>query len=371
MKKTYSPILIRLAAAAAALCATSALYLVARANPDWVSGPYMVWSRGAIHILALITGWFPFSLAEFLIYGGIVALTVCTVLTLVRVLTHRRQARSLLRLLATVLLIASCALLFYEGVWALGYHSRPLADSLGYSTAGGYTRDQLASAAKWMLDAVNSEAGLVERDENGVCAGVPFDELSDMACESWNTLASENEYFADFHPVAVKPVLASELMSYANITGIFIAFTGEANLNISAPASSLPFTAAHELAHASMVCPENEANFAAWLACRASSYHIFRYSGALAGFIYLYNSLYREDAEAAFDLYRQLDPLVQADMEYRSEYWASYEGPIEKVSTAVNNAYLQVMAQPDGVKSYGMVSDLLIAAYLSDPLSAY
>ena len=213
---------------------------------------------------------------------------------------------------------------------------------------------------------VNAEAAGVERGEDLVAVGLPFADYARMAKESWTGLAASVPWFADYRPVTPKPVLASVAMSHTNITGIFLAFTGEANINTAAPASSIPYTICHELAHGAMVCPENEANFASWLACRRSPYPLFRYSGALSAFVYTYNALVGEDRETAYDLYRGLCAEAQADLAYRSAYWQQYQGKIEKISTAVNNTYLPAMAQPEGVKSYGMVTDLLICAYLNE-----
>ena len=73
-----------------------------------------------------------------------------------------------------------------------------------------------------------------------------------------------------------------------------------------------------------------------------------------------------ENREAAYDLYRGLCAEAQADLSYRSAYWQRYEGEPARISNAVNNTYLQVMAQPEGVRSYGMVTDLLICVYLNE-----
>lgn len=51
------------------------------------------------------------------------------------------------------------------------------------------------------------------------------------------------------------------------------------------------------------------------------------------------------------------------DMQYGSEYWRQFEGPIAQVSTSVNDAYLKANDQQHGVQSYGLVVDLLIAYY--------
>jgi len=57
-------------------------------------------------------------------------------------------------------------------------------------------------------------------------------------------------------------------MSYLGIGGVYFPFTGEANVNISMPHTSIPFTACHEMAHQIGFAREDEANFIAYIACK-------------------------------------------------------------------------------------------------------
>ena len=45
----------------------------------------------------------------------------------------------------------------------------------------------------------------------------------------------------------------------------------------------------------------------------------------------------------------------------RAEHWAQYEGPVQDVSNAANDAYLKANNQSDGMQSYGRMVDLLLA----------
>jgi len=56
---------------------------------------------------------------------------------------------------------------------------------------------------------------------------------------------------------------------------------------------------------------------------------------------------------------------VEADLRARSEYWSRFEGKVSEAATRMNNAYLMAMSQTHGVKSYGMVVDLLIGDYVA------
>ena len=68
-----------------------------------------------------------------------------------------------------------------------------------------------------------------------------------------------------------KPVLFSELMSYADIAGMYFPFTVESNINTDGPFFTIPATMGHEMAHQCGFMREDEANFIGYLACKDAS----------------------------------------------------------------------------------------------------
>lgn len=158
-----------------------------------------------------------------------------------------------------------------------------------------------------------------------------------------------------------KPVLMSELMSDANIGGIFIPFTMESNINIDGPFFSIPSTMVHELAHQCGFMREDEANFIAYLACKESSDPLMRYSGLLLAFDQSLSALRRVDPERASEIRVGLPEAVQRDMAQRARFWAEHEGVVSDVSNAVNDTYLKANNQAHGVQSYGRMVELLLA----------
>ena len=116
MKQDIKKSLIYLGIAAAALLSAAALYLFAAAHPGWVTSRFLPWSRSAVRALSLITGWLPFSFAEVLICALIIGAVAAAVIITVRICRRRTPPVFLLRAVSFVLLIASCAALFYEGV---------------------------------------------------------------------------------------------------------------------------------------------------------------------------------------------------------------------------------------------------------------
>jgi hypothetical protein len=160
-----------------------------------------------------------------------------------------------------------------------------------------------------------------------------------------------------------KPVLLSELMSYTGITGVYFPFTAEANVNMKNNYSMLPSTISHEMAHQRGFAREDEANFIAYLTCKAHPDSDFQYSGYLLASIHSMNALYNYDRESFTSLSTKYSDGVRRDMNDINKFWKKYEGPVEKISNSINDAYLKANMQNDGVYSYGRMVDLLLAEY--------
>lgn len=158
-----------------------------------------------------------------------------------------------------------------------------------------------------------------------------------------------------------KPVLASELMSYANAAGMFFPFTMESNINVDNPFFVVPWTMAHELAHQCGFMREDEANFIAYLACKASNDTLMRYSGLVLAYDNAMSALRKVDPKRAAQVRAGLSAAVQGDLVQRAQHWAKYEGPVQNASNAANDAYLKANNQADGMQSYGRMVDLLLA----------
>jgi hypothetical protein len=156
-------------------------------------------------------------------------------------------------------------------------------------------------------------------------------------------------------------------MSYTHITGVYTFFTGEANINVNFPDYTIPFTAAHELAHQRGIAREDEANFVAFLVCAASDDPYIRYSGYLNLYEYVASALYSADRRLYTDSYTALPAAVRAERAAYIKFFEKYrENVAANVSESVNNAYLQSQGNTAGTKSYGLVVDLAVAYYRAD-----
>ncbi|HET8647801.1 MAG TPA: DUF3810 family protein, partial [Vicinamibacteria bacterium] len=161
--------------------------------------------------------------------------------------------------------------------------------------------------------------------------------------------------------VRPKRAVLSPLLSYLGISGIFIPFTGEAHVNTTLPDVDVPFAASHELAHQRGLAREEEANYAAAVACRLHPAPEFRYSGALLSSLYVQAALARVDREGAAALEARRSPAVRRDQEALLAWTRRYRTRLTDVSYRVNDTYLRTQGQPLGIRSYGAMVDLLLA----------
>ncbi len=334
--------------------------LWARGDPAGVARLYGPWSRWVSNLLSRVFLLTELAVAEYAVYLLFVAVLV-SIAFLVRAMIRQRSAFPLLIWLSHTALAAVSLVTFFLLVWGLNYFAPPLAGRLTRDTAPKSV-EELYDTAVWLRDEMNRLADTVPRGADNVCEAGTFATLAPEAPDGYDVLAARGDA-ADTGAMPPKRMTASVMMSRVGLAGIYMPFTGEAIVSTDVIDAHLPFTMCHELAHRMGYAPEDEANFIAFLACDSNPNPIFRYSGYHLAFIYCSNALAAEDQDRLAALWAEITPPVMADIEAQSEHLKQYEGPVRDFGESVNNAYLQTMDQPEGVKSYGRVVDLLIAEH--------
>jgi hypothetical protein len=223
--------------------------------------------------------------------------------------------------------------------------------------------EDLSAVATRMAEGVAETASQVERDAEGLCTY--SGSLAETAARAMKNLGTEYAPLAGYYP-NVKKVLWSEFLSYQQISGVFSPFTIEAHYNGAMVSYNMPYTVCHELSHLRGFMREDEANFVSFLACISSEEPYFRYSDYLLGYIYVNNALYGEDRDLWREVRAILPKEVDKDLAANNAFWEKYETKVAEVAQQVNNGYLVVNGQEDGVKSYGRVVDLILAYYRSE-----
>ena len=261
--------------------------------------------------------------------------------------------------LSVILLTAGVLVFLYTVCCGINYHRKSFSEEAGIVTYT-YSANELSEICVWLTEEVNSLAGEIERDGDGVMKLSAPEGVG--AVSAMQALAEDFPELEGYYPLP-KKLIISELLSYQNLTGIYSPFTVEANYNGDMTVYNIPFTACHELSHLRGFMQEEEANFIAFLACIGSERADFRYSGYLSGWIYCMNTLYRIDYESWSRIRPLLDEKVEKDLAANNVFWEKYEGTLAEITDKVNDTYLKVNGQVDGVQSYNRMVDLIVAYF--------
>ena len=312
-------------------------------------------TRGSGWLISRVTNYIPVSLYEWtavLLIMGAVALVVYFIV----LLSKKRFARAgvcLYRLGITALSV----LLAFGFLYAPLYNRKSAAEALGLSEAA-VTEEKLYSAAEYYVLRLNAVSARLARDEKGnVIPTHTFSEIADLLNAEFKKL--DSDYFAGSE-VRPKEVALSVPMSYLGITGIYIPFYAEANVNVNIPAFEIPNTMAHEMAHAKGVSKENEANVVSYTLCIRSDDLYLNYSGLMRAAANLLNSLSKEDSQT---LRERLAPEILQEYRNENEHYAKYEGWVDRISSFFNDLFLKANGVPSGTRSYSETTRSLVALY--------
>ncbi len=327
-----------------------------QAFADWFNRTV---SAGVRCVLSYLTGWLPFSLGELAIW----MLPVIIFLVLRHAVKYRCGSwRSVVvyvgMMLSVVSLIFSCFVLTFSA----GYRARPLEEKLELDR-DKVSVTELYDTTVILIEAINKETEniLFYTDDFSIMP-YTFAEMNDKLAAAYADFAAEHDFLSPAYS-HVKPVVVSEVMSHMHITGVYSFFTGEANVNVGFPDYTIPSTAAHELAHQRGIAREDEASFLSFLVCIGSEDPYIRYSGYVMAYEYVANALWSADKELYYEAVGRLNTEVLSEQAAYREFFKAYEDTVvSNISSSINNTYLQSQGTP-GVKSYGMVVDLVVAYY--------
>lgn len=319
-------------------------------------------------IISMSTSIFPFSLAEILVLLlPIIFLFLFTRFVIKLIKNKENRVTFLWKGILNTLCLLSVSLFLFIILAGINYYRYPFRYYSNLKVRNSSVQELYELTKSLAMDANQLRNATSKEDENGVFQlSMNMYDVSNKASEAMTALSKEYPVLAGSYGTP-KPVLLSPLMSYTEITGIFMPFTMEANVNIDIPHYSIPSTMLHELAHLRGFMREDEANFIAYLAGMESDHPDIQYSSTMLALIISGNALYKEDTDLYFEIRDLYSEKVLKDIRANSRYWQQYEDTvISTVSNKINDTYLKANDQSDGVKSYGRMVDLLLAKYRRD-----
>lgn len=295
-----------------------------------------------VQTLGRFSGLFPVSLTEL----GLYVLVIWLLADLVR---NYRRWRVLLK---KWFFVVAVLLFSYTANCGINYFASPFSEYAGLET-GLYTTEELKELCEYLVEQVNANVSEVHY----------IDQKKEWKRDGVRAMQTVGELFSclgGFYPMP-KELVVDELLSVQQLCGVYTPFTIEANFNGDMPDYNIPHTICHELSHLKGFMHEDEANFIGYLACIESENQAFRYSGYLTGWVYAGNALAKADWEAFWKLRDQLDQRALEHLQENNDFWDKYEGKVAEAANQMNDTYLKINRQEDGVKSYGRMVDLMLA----------
>ncbi len=319
------------------------LYLIslsAEASELWTQ----TFARWIQLTLGPIVNLIPFSIAEW-VFGITVAYLIVSLYKTIIIAFKRSWKRVGTRLLKVVNILG-LTVTFYFSTAGIAYQRLPLPLSLYEQPV---EKSSFDSIIRYFIDDFNATASRLTFDESGyLISPYSLQEINSLLQEAYTSLPED--YFTSFTPNA-KPMLTSWLFTEFNITGVSIAITTEAMVNQLVPWSSIPFTMAHELAHAKGVMREEDANLVALYITLQSSNDFIRYSGYFSSISSLLNlAQYTGIVNHRQTLVNLIHPMIRNNFQAYGLFWENYQW-LNELARAVNDFYLRILGN-DGVISY-------------------
>lgn len=336
-----------------------------------------------------LTGLFPFSVGEIMLYAGALYVAITVITTVIRfffMLFRKKTLRCFVRknLFVFLSLVVIVVFLQVNNCFVL-YHSSRLFEN---TAAEDYkpSREDLIDLREKLAKRANELCGTFERDEKGYIiysgdlksnAVITMQALGEAAKnraenDDKQILDDKLKLLSGYFP-APKPLKTSGFFSQQYILGYFFPFSMEANYNDMAYVVNLPSTMCHELSHLKGFILEDEANFLSYLGCMNSKDSFFEYSGVVDALAYVELETRRELAIEP-DLRESLTPIDKRvgldSMFLTPENWEIVEErkifdteKVKKVSNDFIDKNLTMNGVESGIDSYSEMVQLLLKYY--------
>jgi hypothetical protein len=255
--------------------------------------------------------------------------------------------RASLRMLLTLITLASALYLVFLVLWGLNYRRMPLEAKLAFdeskvTPAAAFTLGEYAVA---QVNATYSAA-------HGDLQEGPTLEMAFAAAQQ--ALGSSRPAV----PGVPKRSILELYFRTAAIDGMTDPYFLEVIINPDALPFELPFIKSHEWAHLAGHAHEAEANFLAWLTCTRGN-ALARYSGWLAIYEHVAGSMSKADRTA---LAAKLEAGPRQDLQEASKRYLRSSPVVRYTTREVYDTYLRANRVNEGIASYSAVVRLMLGA---------
>ena len=334
------------------------LVQILKSDPHWVQSYYTEgFYSFYFNILNSIFSLIPFSLGDVLY----ILLIFLMLRFIIRV--FRKKVKLRWNLFFRIIGFVSFLYFLFHFSWGINYYKVPMHEHLEIEKE--YTTQQLISFTEDLIIETNKIHKAIAQDTLAVEFEKPVNHYKELVFEDY-----ERIYFTTntINTLNAKGSLLSLPLTYMGFGGYLNPFTLEAQYNDMVPPYKNPTLIAHEMAHQLGYAKENEANFIAAFVTMHSEDEEMRYAGFSFALRYCLNEVYRRSPVEYARLKEKVNPGIIKNYNQLSEFWNSYENPLEPFFKSFYGNFLKVNNQPEGIKSYSYVVALLVNYYSKNSL---
>ena len=342
--------------------ATWAIQAWARGQPEWVETYYSKTIYPFIReFVGTLTGWMSYSFAELFILLAVVWFVYRSARNLRAVFRKRRSLRNLgAHVLSGSLALAGVLYTWGMVSWGFNYYRQPFLHLENLDRVGITTEELRAVCQKLVVEANELRVNLEEND-----SGVMRTEDGDRAALKRARIAFDVrglEYRSLREGFVSRPKgLVLPLLPWLNVSGIFFPYTGEPHVGMEQPDHNRLFAGCHEMAHQLGWAREEEANFVGYAVCRRHPDADYRYAAAQGALSYAMGALRQADPDAAAAVVLTFGEGLERDWDASRNFWRKYDTRLGDAALRVNDVYLKALGQKEGIHSYGLMVELLVA----------
>ncbi len=241
--------------------------------------------------------------------------------------------------------------------WGMNYFRPSAGERLNLHDTS-YTTVDLKTVTTMLIDSANATRARLTTSD----LATDNSTIYQTAKAAVSKLSADSVKFRTYFP-SVKPSILTPLLNYIGTSGYFNPFTGEAQVNYEMPVFNRPVVACHEMSHQMGYGPEDEADFAGFLAGIGSKDRLLRYSAYHLAVDEFMHALYYRDSLANKELKPRVSKAVHQDFVNERKYWIAYQNKAEVITSLFYDRFLKVNNQPQGLDTYNRMILLVMAKY--------
>ncbi|WP_316821444.1 DUF3810 domain-containing protein [Pedobacter gandavensis] len=326
------------------LFSLSGIVFLAGLNSNFIEKYY---SNGLYLVSSLIQRWisslFPFPVGDFIYLFLILFILRSLYIFFKKLVQKKLKKTDRINIPLQLLNFGLILYLVFKILWGLNYSRPTITKELGISNEKYSTAD-LVLLGEYFISRLNNLQSIKKERYN-------LDQLERKAKLSYDSLKQSNPFFN--YPIpSVKAVLNSWIVTKIGIEGYYNPVSGEANVNMRLPTTSLPFVTCHEIAHQLGIGREDEANLIGYLVATNSSDKNFQYSAAYNMLRSILFEIKIKSPEDYQRLYATINPVTLNDFKIERAFWRKYNSDMYGYMDVALDSFLKLNNQKKGTDSY-------------------